>query len=62
MIIWLKDMSSTAMMESGIGCVLVVEAGQECMEANMLCVDNWDSAAKVCYSSYTHAVNYMISS
>ena len=44
----MKSMSSTAMMENGIPCVLVVEAGQEWRP--MLCADNWAIVAKVRYS------------
>ena len=51
MVVSMKSMSSTAMMESGIPCVLVVEHGQEWRP--MLCVDNWDSAAKVWDINYT---------
>ncbi len=56
----MKSMSSTAMMECGIGCVLVVEAGREWRP--MLCVDNWDSAAKVWDIDYIHVIELLLQS
>ena len=49
------------MMENGIPCVLVVEHGQEWRP--MLCVDNWDSAAKVWrYRLYIHVIELLLQS
>ena len=55
-----KYMSSTAMMECGIGCVLVVEHGREWR--SMLCVDNWDSVAKVWDIDYIHVIELLLQS